>query len=131
MPALRDIMNAAATRGPLASLRMQLAMAEADLSGMVERISAGHLDHGPAGTDPVKLARRLTRRVFLLRNELDEARLAYLRVESLNGRPLESNDADDMGDAVEHALDRLRLGDDDEAAFRAPVHAADEARGRL
>lgn len=129
MPARTSHIAATDAPPPLETIRARLAMAEADLNGICARIGAGHLDHGPAGTDPVTLARRLTRRVYQLRHDLDVARLACLRVESLNGRPLESNDEDDMGDALHHALDRLRLGDDDEAAFRAPVHAADKARG--
>lgn len=129
MPAsfrLSDLLDT--PRDPVTALRIELAKAEADLNGLISRIGAGHLDIGRAGVDPIVLARTISARVYELRHALDEARFACLPFETINGSELCTNDPDDMGDALHHALDRLRLGVDDTAAYRAPAHRADIMR---
>lgn len=114
MPALRDLL--AARRSPEAELAVQLAMAEADLTGLAARLAAGHLYLG--SPDPVATIRRVVGRVFDLREQLDALRLAALPFDSICGVPLSGNDSEDMKEALLHALQRLQAGIDEPAAFR-------------
>lgn len=123
MPApfrLSDLVETPNNRHPIAALRTQLAMAEADRCGLYARIAAGHIE----AKDTV---RRVNAKVYALRHSLDEMLLARFPFETINGSRLCTNDEDDMLDAGLHALERLEQGVDDSAAFRAPVHAADKA----
>lgn len=124
MAGLASLIDAAASRDPLTATRMQLAMAEADRCGLYARIAAGYIEDDAT-------IRRVNAKVYALRHSLDELLLARFPFETIDGRRLCTNDEDDARDAALHAVERLRLGIDDTAAFRAPVHAVDEARGRL
>jgi hypothetical protein len=115
-------------RDRLAEARHTLSMAEASLNGIVARLAAGHLDITYRGADPLDEIRGAVDRVFWARDALDAARFAALPFDTISGSQPTPNDRDDMADMLIHAHDRLRLGVDDEARFRDPVHAADRAR---
>lgn len=87
-------------RCPLAEARKHLMLAEADLNGFVTRLAAN---------EPVsrQALRDANSRVTHYRHEIDKVRLATLEAETLNGRRLCTNDADDMGTALLVALDRI------------------------
>lgn len=92
-------------RLPLARACIALCLAEANLNGIVAQLAAGQIELGI--DTPENIVRQANRAVADARHAMDEARFAALEVDHLNGRPLCTNDVDDMGDALLHAIDLI------------------------
>lgn len=89
-----------AARKPLCQARVNLERAEADLNGVVARISAGEIVS-------LTVIRTANARVTHARHEVDRVRFATLGVETIGNRAACTNDPDDMIDALKIALERI------------------------
>lgn len=105
MPRLASLIER--ERLPLAQARIALCLAEANLNGIVARLAAGQIDLGL--DTPEAIVRQANRVVADARHAMDQARFAALEVDHFNGRPLCTNDVDDMGDALLRAIETIKV----------------------
>lgn len=85
-------------RDPMAEARNRLSLAVADLNGTATRLAAGEILD-------IQTIRNVVSRWDLARDQADRAVFCALGVESINGRPLNAADTDDMLDALIHRLE--------------------------